>query len=401
MLNFNADDKGPLDGVRVLDLTRLIAGNMLTLQLADFGAEVIKIETPGRGDPLRAWQDDGVPCHWKVYARNKKSLTLNLREPEAVGILLDLAESADVLVENFRTGRLEDMGLGPDTLHGRNPKLVLARISGFGQTGPYREKPGFGSLVEAMSGFADRNGFPDREPVLPPLALADMIAGLYGAMAVLIAVREVEVKGGAGQVIDLSLLEPIFSVLGPEAMTHKVTGKVKQRMGSGSNTSSPRNVYATRDGKWIALSASIQSMAERVFRVIGRDDMNDDPRFRTNPDRVEHRDQVDEILGGWIKARDQAEVLEIFGKGEVTASPIYDISDIVKDEHFREREILVDLPDKDLGQAPMHNVIPRLTATPGTFRLPAPELGEHTGALLGELGIDADRLRDLMERGVV
>ena len=401
MLNFNADDKGPLDGVRVLDLTRLIAGNMLTLQLADFGAEVIKIETPGRGDPLRDWQDGGVPCHWKVYARNKKSLTLNLRQHEAISILLDLAESADVMVENFRPGRLEDMGLGPDTLHGRNSGLVLARISGFGQTGPYRQKPGFGSLVEAMSGFADRNGFPDREPVLPPLALADMIAGLYGAMAVLIAVREVEVKGGAGQVIDLSLLEPIFSVLGPEAMTHKVTGKVKQRLGSGSNTSSPRNVYATRDGKWIALSASIQSMAERVFRVIGREDMIDDPRFRTNPDRVRHRGQVDEILGAWIKARDRAEVLEIFGKGEVTASPIYDISDIVKDEHFLEREILVDLPDKDLGIAPMHNIIPRLTATPGTFRLPAPELGEHTAALLGELGINADGLADLIERGVV
>jgi len=401
MKDFDPDNNGPLDGVRVLDLTRLIAGNMLTLQLADFGAEVIKIETPGKGDPLRAWQDEGVACHWKTYARNKKSLTLNLREPDAIEILLDLTESADVLVENFRPGRLEEMGLGPDDLHKRNPKLVLARISGFGQTGPYREKPGFGSLVEALSGFADRNGFPDREPVLPPLALADMIAGLYGAMAVLIAVREVEVKGGGGQIIDLSLLEPIFSVLGPEAMTHKVTGKVKQRMGSGSNTSSPRNAYATRDGKWIALSASIQSMAERVFRVIGRDDMIDDPRFRTNPDRVKHRDQVDEILGGWIKQRDQSDVLEIFGKGEVTASPIYDISDIVKDPHFREREILVDVPDRDLGEAPMHNVIPRLSETPGTFRLPAPELGEHTEALLAELGIDAGKLEDLRARGVI
>ncbi len=401
MPDFDSENKGPLDGIRVLDLTRLIAGNMLTLQLADFGAEVIKIETPGKGDPLRAWQDGGVDCHWKVYGRNKKSMTLNLREADAIGILLGLAEGADVMVENFRPGRLEEMGLGPDTLHGRNPNLVLARISGFGQTGPYRERPGFGSLVEAMSGFAARNGFPDREPVLPPLALADMIAGLYGAMAVMIAVREVEVKGGRGQVIDLSLLEPIFSVLGPEAMTHKVTGKIKQRMGSGSNTSSPRNTYATRDGKWVALSASIQSMAERVFRVIGREDMIGDPRFRTNPDRVKHRDQVDEILGGWIKERDQSDVLEIFGKGEVTAAPIYDISDIVADEHFREREILVDLPDDDLGEAPMHNIIPRLSATPGTFRLPAPGLGEHTEALLGELGLDAGAFRDLKDRGVI
>ncbi|NQV85267.1 MAG: CoA transferase [Rhodospirillales bacterium] len=401
MHDFNADEQGPLQGVRVLDMTRLIAGNMLSLQLADFGAEVIKIETPGRGDPLRAWQDDGVACHWKVYARNKKSVTLNLRDPEAIEILLRLVEGADAMIENFRPGRLEEMGLGPDVLHARNPKLVLARISGFGQTGPYRERPGFGSLVEAMSGFADRNGFADREPVLPPLALADMIAGLYGAMAVLIALREVETKGGNGQVIDLSLLEPIFSVLGPEALTHKVTGLVKQRLGSGSNTSSPRNAYPTRDGKWVALSASIQSMAERVFRVIGREDMIDDPRFRSNPDRVRHRDQVDEILGGWIKQRDQAEVLEIFGREEVTASGIFDISDIIKDEHFQGREVLVDLPDEDVGTAPMHNIIPRLSATPGKFRLPAPRLGEHNAALLGELGIDAGGLADLTDRGVI
>ncbi len=401
MLSFDPGNKGPLDGLRVLDLSRLIAGNMLSLQLADFGAEVIKVETPGRGDPLRAWKDDGVDAHWKVYSRNKKSLTLNLREPDAVGLLLRLIEGADAMIENFRPGRLEEMGLSPEMLFERNPKLVLARISGFGQTGPYRERPGFGSLVEALSGFAARNGFPDRAPVLPPLALADMIAGLYGAMAVMIALREVETKGGKGQVIDLSLLEPVLSVLGPEALAYKVTGKPKQRSGSGSNTSSPRNVYATRDGKWIALSASIQSMAERVFRVIGRDDMIEDPRFRTNPDRVKHRDQVDEIVGGWIAERDQDEVLDIFGKGEVTASAIYDITDIIADPHIREREVLVDLPDKDVETAPMHNVIPRLGRTPGTFRLPAPSLGEHTEELLRELGIGGDEQADLRNRGVI
>jgi crotonobetainyl-CoA:carnitine CoA-transferase CaiB-like acyl-CoA transferase len=237
--------------------------------------------------------------------------------------------------------------------------------------------------------------------VLPPLALADMIAGLYGAMAVLIALREVETKGGQGQIIDLSLLEPIFSILGPEALTYKVTGAIKQRLGSGSNTSSPRNAYPTRDGKWVALSASIQSMAERVFRVIGREDMICDPRFRTNPDRVKHRDQIDKILGGWIKQRDQEEVLEIFSREEVTASGIFNITDIIKDEHFKGREVLVDLPDEDVGTAPMHNIIPRLSVTPGKFRLPAPALGQHTTALLGELGIGADALTDLMERGVI
>lgn len=398
---FDPDDLGPLAGIRVLDLSRLVSGNMLTLQLADFGAEVIKIEPPDKGDPLRYWQDKGVPGHWKVYARNKKSLTLNLREPEAIAILLDMAATAQVLVENFRPGRLEEMGLAPDTLHGRNPKLVIARISGFGQTGPYRDRPGFGSVVEALSGFASRNGFPDREPLLPPLALADMIAGLYGAMATMIALREVEAKGGRGQVIDLSLLEPIFSVIGPEALSYKVTGKPRPRLGNASNTSSPRNVYGTRDGKWIALSASIQSMAERLFRVIGREDMVKDARYRTNPDRVRHRDEVDAAVGGWIKARDQADVLATFEKGEITASAVYDISDIVMDPHVRAREMVVTLPDADIGEAPMHAIVPRLSGTPGTFRLPAPKLGEHTEALLAELGIDRDRRADLKARGVV
>jgi crotonobetainyl-CoA:carnitine CoA-transferase CaiB-like acyl-CoA transferase len=401
MLTFDPENIGPLDGIRVLDLSRLIAGNMLSLQLADFGAEVIKIEAPGKGDPLRAWKEDGIDAHWKVYARNKKSLTLNLREPDAIEILLSLIESAGVMIENFRPGRIEEMGLAPETLLARNPKLILLRISGFGQTGPYRDRPGFGSLVEAMSGFAARNGFPDRAPVLPPLALADMIAGLYGAMAAMIALREVETKGGKGQVIDLSLLEPILSVLGPEALAYKITGRPRQRSGSGSNTSSPRNVYATKDGKWIAMSASIQSMAERVFRVIGREDMIDDPKFRTNPDRVKHRDEVDAVVGGWIAERDQAEVLEIFGEAEVTASAVYDIEDIIADEHNRERGVLVDLPDGDVEAAPMHNVIPRLSDTPGTFRLPAPGLGEHTGALLAELGIAPGRQAELKQRGVI
>ena len=243
MLSFDENFKGPLDGKTVLDLSRLVAGNMVSLQLADYGAEVIKIEPAGKGDPLRHWLTNNIPVNWKVYARNKKSVSMELREADARDILLRLVEQADVMIENYRPGTLEKMGLGPDVLHARNPKLILVRVSGFGQTGPYKHRPGFGTLVEAMSGFADRNGFEDREPVLPPLAMADMIAGLYGAMAVLIAIRECEVKGGDGQVIDLSLLEPMYSILGAEAAWHQVTGDVRERAGSGSNTSSPRNVY--------------------------------------------------------------------------------------------------------------------------------------------------------------
>jgi len=315
---FDENIKGPLDGVTVLDLSRLVAGNMVSLQLADYGAEVIKIEPAGKGDPLRHWLTDDLAVSWKVYGRNKKSVSLDLRRAEGRDILLRLVASADAMIENYRPGTLEKMGLGPDVLHRQNPNLILVRVSGFGQTGPYRHRPGFGTLVEAMSGFAYRNGFGDREPVLPPLAMADMIAGLYGAMAVLIALRECEVKGGPGQVIDLSLLEPIHSILGAEAAWHQVTGEVRERVGSGSNTASPRNVYATKDGKWLAMSGSMQSMAERIFRVIGRDDMNRDPKFRTNADRVENREEVDEIVGGWIGARTLDECMEVFERESVT-----------------------------------------------------------------------------------
>jgi formyl-CoA transferase len=274
----------------VLDLSRLVAGNMVSLQLADFGAEVIKIEDPRKGDPLRDWRTDNISVHWKVYARNKKSVTLNMRAPEGLGLLRRLVATAQVFIENFRPGTLEEMGIAPGALHEINRKLIIVRVSGWGQDGPYRLKPGFGSLVEGMSGFAAKNGFADRPPVLPPLALADMIAGLYGANAVLVALREIERHGGNGQVIDLPLLDPIFSILGPEAALYQLTQKIEPRVGSRSNNTAPRNVYETSDGRFISISASIQSMAERLYRAIGRADMIEDPRFRTNTDRVaQHR----------------------------------------------------------------------------------------------------------------
>jgi len=218
----------PLDGVRVIDISRLVSGNMVSLQLADFGAEVIKIEDPKKGDPLRAWQTDGISVHWKVYSRNKKSVALSLREPRGRELLLDLASTAQVLIENFRPGTLETMGLGPEILHQHNPGLVVVRVSGWGQDGPYRDRPGFGTLVESMSGYAARTGFADREPALPPTALADMVAGLYGAMAVLVALREVEAKGGKGQVIDLPFLDPLFSFIATEAAIYRLTGEASK-----------------------------------------------------------------------------------------------------------------------------------------------------------------------------
>ena len=305
-----------------------------------------------------------------------------------------------MLIENYRPGTLEEMGLGPDVLHARNPGLIIVRITGFGQDGPYRDRPGFGTLVEAMSGFASKNGFGDRPPVLPPLALADMVSGLYGAYAVMIALRVVE-RGGKGQVIDLPLLDPIISILGPEAAIYRVSGEKPQRTGSRSLTTSPRNVYATKDGRFIAISASIQAMAERVFRAIGRPEMIDDPRFRTNTDRVRNIDACDGAVAAFIADRTLDENMAIFEAAEVTATPVYEIDQLVADEHVQARGVIVEAPDDEAGSVLMHNVIPRLSGTPGKLRHPAPTLGQHTREVLGAIGYSAERLAALSADGVI
>ena len=392
--------KGTLDGVRVLDLSRLVAGNTLTQMLADFGAEVIKVEPPA-GDTLRAWKTNGVQTNWKIYARNKKSLCLELRKPRARELLLELVSTAAIFVESFRPGMLEQIGFAPERLLKLNPRLVIVRISGWGQSGPYKGRPGFGTLVEGMSGFASMNGFADREPVLPPMYLADSIAGLYGAAAVMIALREVETNGGAGQVIDLPLFDPLFAVLGPQAANFRLTGQVKPRMGSGSSNSGPRNAYRTSDGLWVCLSASTQKMAERLFRSIGRADLIDDPRYRNNEQRVRHASELDAILGAFIAQRSQADNVIFFESAEVTIGPIYDVSQLVQDPHVLERELIADYPDPDMGAFPMHHVVPRLSGTPGAVRTLAPVLGEHNRIVLAEVGIDALQYEALRAEGVV
>jgi crotonobetainyl-CoA:carnitine CoA-transferase CaiB-like acyl-CoA transferase len=398
---FRPDAECPLDGLRVLDLSRLVAGNMLSLQLADYGAEVIKIEDREKGDPLRHWRDKGLSVHWKVYARNKKSLTLDLRAAEGKELLLRLAETTDVLIENYRPGTLEKMGLGPDVLHGRNPGMIVVRVSGWGQDGPYKDRPGFGSLVEGMSGFAAKNGYEDRPPVLPPLALADMVAGLYGAFAVMVALRARTANGGKGQVIDLPLLDPIFSIIGPDAALFKLTGELKPRTGSRSTTTSPRNVFGTKDGRYIAISASIQTMAERLYRTVGRPDMVEDPRCRTNADRVENADYCEAPVTSFIAARTLEENLTIFRAAEVTAAPVYDIDQFMADPHVQARGIITEVPDAEMGSVPMHPVIPRLSATPGALRRAAPSLGEHNREILAGLGLDAAAIDDLGRRKII
>ncbi|HTN64234.1 MAG TPA: CoA transferase, partial [Devosia sp.] len=357
---FRPEAIGPLSGVRVIDLSRLICGNTLTLMLADFGAEVLKVEPP-EGDTLRSWQTKKVETYWKAMSRNKKSLCLNLRHPDSIEIIKELVRTSSVLVESFRPGILEKMGLAPDVLLAINPNLVIVRISGWGQTGPYSQRPGFGTLVEGMSGFANTNGFPDREPVLPPNALADSVAGFAGAMATLAALRHVEVSKGGGQVIDLPLLDPLYSILGPQAANYGLTGKIKPRSGSRSTNACPRNVYKTRDDKWVALSASIQAMAERLFRAIGRPDLIDDPKYKTNEVRVINAVELDTIIGDFIGKMSQAEAVSFFEKSEVTIGPIYDISQILVDPHFQEREIVVEIPDDDIGYIAVQGIVPRLS----------------------------------------
>jgi len=391
---------GTLAGVRVLDLSRLVAGNMLKQVLGDFGAEVIKVEPPA-GDTLRAWQTGGVQTNWKIYARNKKSLGLELRNAEARDLLARLIPTAAIFVESFRPGTLEKMGLAPQRLLELNPKLVIVRISGWGQDGPYCRRPGFGTLVEGMSGFASFNGFADREPVLPPMYLADTVAGLYGAAAAMIALRQVENNGGPGQVIDLPLLDPMFAVLGPQAANYRLTGKVKPRTGSRSTNAGPRNAYRCKDGLYVCLSSSTQKMAERLFRAIGRPDLIDDPRYRTNAERVQNAEALDAIIGGFIAQRTQAGNVTFFEQAEVTIGPIYDIRQILEDPHVRARELVADYPDPDMGAFPMHHVVPRLSGTPGSIRTRAPRLGEHNRALLAELGVDDAGYARLVAGGAV
>jgi formyl-CoA transferase len=391
----------PLAGLRVVDLSRLLPGPMCAWYLRGMGAEVIKVEQPGVGDYLRhmpPFGPDGLGLWFSALNAGCRSVALDLkRDAEALHPLL---ETADVLIEGFRPGVMEQMGLGPEALHEINPKLVIGRISGWGHSGPYRHKPGFGTLAEGYSGFAAISGFGDREPLLPAIFLADMTTGLHGAYALMVALWHVRVNGGAGQVIELSLLDSLLSILGPLAANHKLTGKVKPRTGSRSTTNCPRNVYQTSDGKWMALSASTQRTAERLFRVIGREDMIADPRFDSNSARLRNVEEVDHIVGGFIRSQTLAENLELFDREEITVGPVYDSSDLAHDDYIIEREALVEYEDPEVGFIPMHAVTARMSATPGAMRRPAPSVGEHTREIFEPL-IGADAYRDLLASGAL
>lgn len=401
-LEVNANLQGPLRDLKVLDLSRLLAGNFLSFHLAEMGAEILKIEDTRHWDPLRDFTSNDVDVTWKILSRNKKSVALNFTTSEAGrDILLKLVREASVLIENFKPGDMEKFGLSPDYLLDINPDLVIVRISGWGQDGPYSHKPGFGTLVEAASGFAAKTGFPDSGPLLPNLGLADMITGVTGAFAVLSAVRNVEVSGGEGQVIDLSLLDSIVSFLGADPGVCQCTGKPIPRLGNRGEVAAPRNLYRSSDGHYIAMSASMQSMTERLFNAIGRPELIDDPKFINNEERVKNAEELDEIIGGFIGERSYKENLKFFEENKVTAGPLYDALEILDDPHVKERGVYVEMDDPEVGSLPVPNVTARLSKTPGGVRSLAPKYGEHTQEVLGSLGVAAEELNTLIAEGTV
>jgi formyl-CoA transferase len=402
--NRPAAGTGPLAGVRVVEVGSMISGPTAGRLLADFGAEVIKIERPETGDHLRHFgpQVDGHSVWWKYLARNKRSVTLDLSAEGGAAVFEDLTSEADLVIENFRPGTLERWGLGPEALREVNPDLVVLRVSGFGQTGPDASRPGFGTLAEAMSGFAAVNGFPDRDPLLPPTGLADTVAGVFGALAATMALYRRDTTDTGGQTIDNSLIEPMLMLLGPQVLRYDATGEPERRTGNRSTSSAPRNVYETADGEYVALAASAQPLAMRTFDAIGRPELKEDPRFRDNDSRLENVAELDRLIGDWMADHTRAEALAAFDEADATAAPVYDVPDILEDKQYQAREAAIEIEDPDLGPSHVQNVVPTLSETPGGVDHLGPALGAHNDTVYGGLlGYDESTRADLDSSGVI
>ncbi len=394
---------GPLVGLRVLDFSIVIAGPTATTMLGDFGAEVVKVERPGVGDPLRAWAPfkDGHSLWWKAHSRNKKSITLNLARPEGQAIAKELVAKADVAVESYQPGTMEKWGLDYEALSAVNPRLVMLRMSGFGQTGPYRERPGFGTVAEAMSGLAQITGFPDGPPILPAFPMADEVAGTFGAMAIMMALYDRE-KTGEGQWIDTSLYEPLFRLMIPNVPEYDQNGTIRGRIGNELADAAPRNLYQSKDGKWLSMSASTQGIWERVAVAIGREELIQEERFKDNTTRVKNRVELNEIIQEWVGSLPLEEAMAGMREAGAVVGPVYDSAMIAEDPQYAEREDLVKVDDPDLGPLQMHAALPKLSRTPGSVYRAAPGLGEHNESVYGEwLGYDAQRVADLKEQGLI
>ncbi|MFJ2015695.1 CaiB/BaiF CoA transferase family protein [Streptomyces nodosus] len=393
----------PLTGLRVLDIATLFAGPLAATLLGDFGAEVIKVEHPAKPDPSRGHgpAKNGVGLWWKLLGRNKRTMTLDLSKPGGRTTLLRLAAGADVIVENFRPGTLEKWGLGWDELSAANPRLVLARVTAFGQFGPYAHRPGFGTLAEAMSGFAAITGEPEAPPTLPPFGLADSIAGLATAYAVMTALAARDCTG-TGQVVDMAIVEPMLTVLGPQPIWYDQLGHVQQRTGNRSPNNAPRNTYRTADGDWVAVSTSAQSVAERVMRLVGRPELIDEPWFATGADRARHADVLDEAVGAWIARRTRAEVLTEFERAEAAVAPVQDVREVMTDPQYAALHTITTIPDDpELGRLRMQNVPFRLSATPGRIRWAGRPHGADTEAVLTELGLSDGEIAALRAEGAL
>lgn len=398
-----AKKTGPLRDLRVIDCATILAAPLASQILGDFGADVIKIEHPERPDAMRGHGEsvDGVGLWWTEVARNKRTLALDLRDAEGAEIFRELVKTADVLVENFRPGTLERWGLGWDVLHALNPRLVMLRVTGFGQEGPYATRPAFGTLIEAMSGFAHMTGQPDAPPTLPAFGLADSIAGMAAVSAVLMALYHRDVDGGTGQMIDVSLLEPILTAVGPSPSVFDKTGTIPVRQGNRSTNNAPRNLYRSRDGHWLAVSTSADSVARRVMTLVGHPEVIAEPWFSRGATRAQHADLLDAYVGDWIGARDRDDAIRAFTEAGAAIAPVYSAKEIVEDPQVQSRETLVRVPHPSLGDVLQHNVLFRLSETPGQVRFAGRDHGEDSDEILAELGIDDAKLSALKERRVV
>ena len=399
--------QGPLAGLKVLDLSIIVAGGTASSLLADFGAEVVKVERPGTGDPLRNWGPfaNGVSLWWKVHSRNKKSVTLNLGTPEGQELLKQLAKEADVLIEGFRPGAMERWGLGPGDLQAVNPRLVMLRYSGFGQSGPYKDRPGFGTIAECMSGFVGMTGFQDTPPVLPPIPLADEIAGVFGAMAGMMALYHRDASGDTnakGQVVDVSLFEPLFRLCIPHITMFDMLGINRERVGNDFPDAAPRSLYKTADDRWLGLSATSQSTFEGLAKAMGMEKLLERPEFKNNAARLENRDALNDELNGWLSQRELKETLDQLIPAGGVVGPVYDAAQIMDDPHYQAREDIIDINDPELGLTKMVGVVPKFSETPGAVEHAGPVVGEHNQYIYASwLGLCEEELAEMNRQGTI
>jgi formyl-CoA transferase len=393
----------PLKGLKVIELGTLIAGPFCARILAEFGAEVIKIESPDGGDPLRQWRKlyKGTSLWWFAQARNKKSVTVNLKSPQGQEIVRKLVKDADIVVENFRPGALEKWGLGWDRLSTINPGLVMVRLSGYGQTGPYRDQTGFGAIGESMGGIRFLTGYPDRPPVRVGISLGDSLAAMYGVIGALMAIYHREVNGGKGQVVDVALYESVFSLMESLLPEYDMLGFVRERSGASLPGIVPSNTYSCRDSKYVVIGANSDGIFKRMMLAIGREDLANDPGLASNAGRVSRTEELDQAISAWTSRHDMEQVLAVLNQAEVPASKIYSIADIVNDVHYQARQMIQQFKLKDGQTLKLPGIVPKLSETPGETEWLGPELGQHSAEILSSLGIDSEQQKVLKQQGII